>query len=96
MMKAGRYTYDSPTRSPIGARLRALGVAETDLAAIWLLTGPPPADGVWSQHGAVSLAGPAGQLPIGILEEEAIYGASRLGEVADITAFPGPGTRNAR
>ncbi len=93
MMNAGRYMYDSPTRSPIGARLRADGVPASDIAAIWLFTGASPAGGAWREPGAVSLAGPAGRLRIETLEAEAVYGASLLSEVADFAVFLGPGTK---
>jgi hypothetical protein len=32
-------------------------------------------------------------LPIGVLEAELVYGASRLTEVADMAVFLGPATR---
>jgi MFS family permease len=58
-----------------------------------LFAGSPPAGGVWNEPGAVWLAGPAGRLPIGVLEAELVYGASRLTEVADMAVFLGPATR---
>jgi hypothetical protein len=40
----------------------------------------------------VTLAGPAGQLPIAAFETDAMYGAARIAEVADFAVFLGSGT----
>ncbi len=92
MMNAGRYMYDSDTRRPIGARLAALGIPKTDIATIWLFAGENPIDGIWDKPSSLSLRGPAGDLPITKLEQEAIFGATRLKEIADYAVQLGPAT----
>lgn len=92
MMNAGRYMYDSNTRRPIGARLPALGIAKTDIAAVWLFAGEAPVDGVWDIQNTVTFAGPAGDLPITKLEDNSIFGAARLKEIADYAVHLGPAT----
>ncbi len=92
MMNAGRYMYDRTSRSPIGARLPALGIAKKDVAALWLFAGRAPIDGMWDIQNTVTFAGPAGDLPIRKLEENPIYGAVRLKEVADYAVQLGPAT----
>ena len=83
MMNAGRYMYDSNTRRPIGARLPALGIFKKDIAAVWLFAGEAPFDGLWDTPNAVTFTGPAGDLLITKLEDNPIFGAVRLKEVAD-------------
>lgn len=63
------------------------------LGVVWLFAGAAPADGAWDRPGAVSFAGPAGELPIAVLEAEAVFGASRLAQVADVAVFLGPESR---
>jgi hypothetical protein len=96
MMNAGRYLYDSPSRAPVGARLPQLGIPASERAAVWLFAGTPPASGAWTEQGAVALAGEAGQLPIGVLEDVPVFRASRVGEVADFAVYLGPATRLRR
>jgi hypothetical protein len=93
MMLAGRYLYDSDTRRPVGARLLSAGFPRDQLAAVWLYAGDPPAAGLWSRPGAISLAGGAGALPIPLFETEPIDGASGVGQLADYAIYLGPGTR---
>ncbi len=92
MMNAGRYMYDSNTRRPIGARLPALGIAKKDVAAVWLFAGAAPFDGLWDKPSAVTFTGPAGDLLITKLQENPIFGAARLREVADYAVQLGPAT----
>jgi hypothetical protein len=92
-MLGGRYLYDSETRSPIGARLLSAGFQRSELAAVWLFAGEPPAAGLWSRPGAISLAGAAGALPVALFEPEPIARASRVDELADYAVYLGPGTR---
>lgn len=92
MMKGGRYLYDSPTRSPIGARLKTMPDAPREIAAVWLFAGDRPAAGTWSSPGAISFARDAGTLPIRVLEDEAVFGASTLREVADYAVYLGAAT----
>jgi hypothetical protein len=92
MMNGGRYMYDSSTRRPIGARLPAMGIARKDIAAVWLFAGEAPVDGVWDIQNTVAFTGPAGDLLVTMLEENPIFGAVRLKEVADYAAQLGPAT----
>ncbi len=92
MTNAGRYMYDSDTRRPIGARLPILGVPKKDIAAVWLFAGNTPIDGVWDTPGTVRFAGPAGDLPIAEVEEQPIYGVTRIKEIADYAVQLGPAT----
>ncbi len=92
MMKGGRYLYDSPTRSPIGARLEAMPDGPHDVAAVWLFAGDLPAGGLWPAPGSISFSRPAGTLPIRVLEDEVVFGASTLQEVADYAVYLGPAT----
>ncbi len=92
MMHAGRYMYDRNTRRPIGARLPALGIAKKDIAAVWLFAGEAPVDGVWDMQNTVTFAGPAGDLPITKLEDNPVFGAVRLKEIADYAVHLGPAT----
>ncbi len=92
MMNAGRYMYDRNTRRPIGARLPALGIGKKDIAAVWLFAGEAPVDGLWDKHNTLRFAGPAGDLLITQLEDNTIFGAVRLKEVADYAVQLGPAT----
>ncbi len=92
MMNAGRYMYDRTSRRPIGARLPALGIAKKDIAAVWLFAGRAPVDGLWDIQNTLTFAGPAGDLPITKLEDNPIFGAVRLKEVADYAVQLGPAT----
>jgi hypothetical protein len=96
MLRAGRYLYDSDTRRPIGARLPALGIPAPDVASVLLRVGAPPADGAWETPGAVRLAGAAGQVPLDEIEEERVFGATRIGEVTDWIVWLGPSERVPR
>ncbi|HVI92712.1 MAG TPA: ChaN family lipoprotein [Anaeromyxobacter sp.] len=93
VMLAGRYLYDSETRSPIGERLLSAGLPRSELAAVWVYAGEPPAAGLWPRPGAISLAGAAGALPVALFEPEPIARASRLDELVDYAVYLGPGTR---
>lgn len=84
--------YDSDTRRPIGARLPSMGIARKDIAAVWLLAGAAPLDGVWDTQDTVTFSGPAGDLLITKLEDQPIFGATRLKEVADYAVQLGPAT----
>ncbi len=92
MMNGGRYLYDRNTRRPIGARLPALGIAKKDFAAVWLFAGEAPVDGLWDTQFTVTFAGPAGDLLISKVEDNPIFGAVRLKEVADYAVQLGPAT----
>lgn len=96
MMKGGRYLYDSPTRSPIAARLKAMADAPRDVAALRLFAGDPPAAGTWSTPGAITFAHAAGTLPVRVLQDEAVFGVSTLADVADYAVHFGPATPMAR
>ena len=76
-----------------GARLLSAGFQRSELAAVWLFAGEPPAAGLWSRPGAISLAGAAGALPVALFEPEPIARASRVDELADYAVYLGPGTR---
>ncbi|MDT8067661.1 MAG: hypothetical protein ROO76_05785 [Terriglobia bacterium] len=92
MMNGGRYMYDSNSRRPVGARLPAMGVARQDIAAVWLFAGEAPVDGVWDTEDTVTFGGPAGDLLITKLEDNPIFGAIRLKEIADYAVQLGPAT----
>lgn len=92
MMNAGRYMYDRNTRRPIGARLPALGIAKHDIAAVWLFAGAAPFDGLWDTQSSVRFAGPAGDLLITSVEDNPIFGAVHVKEVADYAVQLGPAT----
>ncbi len=96
MMMAGRYLYDSASRRPVGARLLEAGFSRSEVAAVWLLTGATPAAGLWPVDAeGVAFHGPAGALPLGLVQDVPVAGAERLGEVADFAVYLGPGTRQA-
>ncbi|WP_242343838.1 ChaN family lipoprotein [Anaeromyxobacter terrae] len=94
-LMAGRYLYDSASRRPVGARLVEAGFSRNEVAAVWLLTGAAPGEGLWPPGAAVSFHGPAGALPLGLVLEVPVAGAERLGEVADFAVHLGAGTRQA-
>lgn len=96
MMNGGRYMYDSNTRRPVGSRLPAMGIAKQDLAAVWLFAGDAPIDGVWDKQGAVTFHGPAGDFLITKLEDNPIFGAIRLKEIADYAVQLGTATPISR
>ncbi|HSN92842.1 MAG TPA: hypothetical protein VLS93_16545 [Anaeromyxobacteraceae bacterium] len=92
MMMAGRYLYDSPSRRPVGARLLDAGLARREVAAVWLVTGEPPVEGVWPS-GPVALDGPAAALPPALLLDVPVAGVDRVGDLADFAVFLGKGTQ---